>query len=59
MSDRTTDTGTPAASTSTAAMALPAGWQPWRSSLLTAKTGEPLDYGESGCVAGSTAVYCA
>ncbi|MER7643686.1 serine/threonine-protein kinase [Streptomyces sp. NPDC126522] len=59
MSDRTTDTGAPAASTSTAAMALPTGWQPWRSSLLTAKTGEPLDYGESGCVAGSTAVYCA
>ncbi|MFJ3892254.1 serine/threonine-protein kinase [Streptomyces sp. NPDC090083] len=59
MSERPADAGTPAASTSAAAMALPAGWQPWRSSLLTGKTGEPLDYGESGCVAGGTAVYCA
>ncbi|MGW0832037.1 protein kinase domain-containing protein [Streptomyces prunicolor] len=59
MSDRTTDTGTPAASTPTATLALPTGWQPWRSSLVTGKTGEPLDYGESGCVTGSTTVYCA
>ncbi|MEU1271408.1 PQQ-binding-like beta-propeller repeat protein [Streptomyces sp. NPDC005799] len=39
---------------------LPTGWKPWRASLLTAKQGDPIDFGESGCVAGgSTAVYCA
>ena len=59
MSDRTTDTGTPAASSSSATMTLPAGWKAWRSSLLTPKKGVPLDYGESGCVAGSGTVYCA
>ncbi|WP_427919161.1 protein kinase domain-containing protein [Streptomyces sp. cg40] len=43
-----------------AAVALPAGWQPWRASLLTAKTGDPLDELESGCVTGGGAlVYCA
>lgn len=39
---------------------LPSGWRPWRASLLTAKQGDPIDFSESGCVAGgSTAVYCA
>ena len=39
---------------------LPAGWRPWRTSLLTDKQGDPLDYLESGCVpSGSTALYCA
>ena len=48
---------TPSAST---AVALPAGWKPWRTSLLTARTGDPLDYTQSGCLAGgSTTVYCA
>jgi len=63
VSDRGTDSGTPAASPSSAspaAVSLPTGWKPWRASLLTAKTGNPLDYGESGCVAGGgSAVYCA
>ncbi|MGY6021236.1 protein kinase domain-containing protein [Streptomyces spinosirectus] len=56
--------GGPAASGTSASgaapVSLPAGWKPWRASLLTGKKGDPLDYGESGCVAGgSTAVYCA
>ncbi|MFD4560831.1 PQQ-binding-like beta-propeller repeat protein [Streptomyces sp. NPDC058469] len=63
VSDGDTNSGTPTASTgssSPAAVALPTGWKPWRVSLLTAKTGNPLDYGESGCVAGGNAtVYCA
>jgi outer membrane protein assembly factor BamB len=63
MADGTTDSGPPAAPTrsaSSAAVALPAGWRPWRASLLTAKTGLPLDEGEAGCVAGGgTLVYCA
>ncbi|MFG2786327.1 PQQ-binding-like beta-propeller repeat protein [Streptomyces sp. NPDC048419] len=54
--------GGPAATGSSASapapVSLPAGWQPWRASLLTGKKGDPLDYGESGCAAGSTAVYC-
>ncbi|WP_406452828.1 PQQ-binding-like beta-propeller repeat protein [Streptomyces sp. NBC_01622] len=61
MSDGTTGSGAPAAATrSASAVTLPAGWQPWRASLLTARTGIPLDEGESGCVAGGGAlVYCA
>ncbi|MET7483909.1 PQQ-binding-like beta-propeller repeat protein [Streptomyces sp. NPDC005538] len=60
MSADGTDSGTAAAKSSTTAVALPTGWQSWRASLLTAKTGEPLDYGQSGCVAGATTtVYCA
>ena len=60
MSDGSTDSGTPAAATrSASAVTLPAGWQPWRASLLTDKTGIPLDEGESGCVAGGALVYCA
>ena len=62
MSDGTTDSGTPAASTRSAsrtAVELPTGWRPWRASLLTAKVGNPLDYGESGCVAGGSTLYCA
>ena len=61
MSDGSTGSGTPAAATrSASAVTLPAGWQPWRASLLTAKTGIPLDEGESGCVAGGGALlYCA
>ncbi|MEV0905405.1 protein kinase domain-containing protein [Streptomyces hokutonensis] len=61
MSDGSTGSGTPAGATrSASAVTLPAGWQPWRASLLTAKTGIPLDEGESGCVAGGGAlVYCA
>jgi outer membrane protein assembly factor BamB len=62
MSDGTTGANAPAASTrsaSSAAVVLPAGWQPWRASLLTAKTGIPLDESESGCVAGGSTVYCA
>ena len=63
LSDDDTDPGTPAASTSSsspAAVSLPTGWKPWRASLLTAQTGDPLDYTQSGCLAGdSTTVYCA
>ncbi|WP_405951417.1 serine/threonine-protein kinase [Streptomyces prunicolor] len=62
LSDGGTDSGTPAASTSSAspaAVALPTGWKPWRASLLTAQTGDPLDYTQSGCLAGGTTVYCA
>ncbi|WP_262056437.1 protein kinase domain-containing protein [Streptomyces sp. STR69] len=54
------DTGASASAAPSAAVALPAGWRPWRASLLTAKTGDPLDELESGCVAGGDAlVYCA
>ena len=54
------NTGAGASAASSAAVALPAGWRPWRASLLTAKTGDPLDELESGCVAGAGAlVYCA
>ncbi|MFG2372513.1 PQQ-binding-like beta-propeller repeat protein [Streptomyces sp. NPDC048504] len=63
LADDGTDPGTPAASTSSsspAAVALPTGWKPWRASLLTSQTGDPLDYAQSGCLAGdSTTVYCA
>ncbi|MFJ9241164.1 serine/threonine-protein kinase [Streptomyces sp. NPDC101776] len=62
VSESGTGSGTPAAATrsaSSAAVALPAGWQPWRAGLLTAKKGDPLDELESGCVAGGTTVYCA
>jgi len=62
VSDRDTDSGTPAASTSSAspaAVSLPTGWKPWRASLLTAQTGDPLDYTQSGCLAGGSTVYCA
>ncbi|MGH1552344.1 PQQ-binding-like beta-propeller repeat protein [Streptomyces sp. L7] len=61
VSSGTTGTTAPAAPTrsASAAVALPAGWQPWRASLLTTKTGEPLDELESGCVAGGALVYCA
>ena len=55
-------TSAPAAATrsaSSSAVALPAGRRPWRASLLTAKTGTPLDELESGCVAGGGLVYCA
>ncbi|MFJ5302630.1 PQQ-binding-like beta-propeller repeat protein [Streptomyces sp. NPDC088350] len=64
MSDRAPSPGpydalSPSPSASTA-VSLPTGWQPWRTSLLTAKKGDPLDYGESGCVAGGgSTVYCA
>ncbi|WP_043259768.1 protein kinase domain-containing protein [Streptomyces hokutonensis] len=61
VSSGTTGTTAPAAATrSASAVTLPAGWRPWRASLLTAKTGEPLDELESGCVTGAgTLVYCA
>ncbi|MFI5882941.1 PQQ-binding-like beta-propeller repeat protein [Streptomyces sp. NPDC051554] len=62
LSDGGTDAGTPAASSSSSspATALPTGWKPWRASLLTSQTGDPLDYTQSGCLAGdSTTVYCA
>ncbi|MEV6507863.1 PQQ-binding-like beta-propeller repeat protein [Streptomyces sp. NPDC051642] len=50
----------PSPSASTAAVALPTGWKTWRTSLLTSQTGDPLDYTQSGCLAGgSTTVYCA
>ncbi|MEV7434823.1 protein kinase domain-containing protein [Streptomyces griseoviridis] len=39
---------------------LPEGWRAWRTSLVTAKKGQPLDELESGCVPGdASAVYCA
>ncbi|WP_369190766.1 PQQ-binding-like beta-propeller repeat protein [Streptomyces sp. R08] len=54
------DALSPTPSASTAAVALPAGWKTWRTSLLTSRTGDPLDYTQSGCLAGgSTTVYCA
>ncbi|MFG2776924.1 protein kinase [Streptomyces prunicolor] len=54
------DARSPTPSASTAAVALPAGWKTWRTSLLTSRTGDPLDYIQSGCLAGgSTTVYCA
>ncbi|MBK3568090.1 PQQ-binding-like beta-propeller repeat protein [Streptomyces sp. MBT62] len=61
MSDgKNSDTGASTSAASSAAVALPAGWRPWQASLLTAKTGDPLDELESGCVAGGGAlVYCA
>ena len=54
------DARSPTPSASTAAVALPAGWKTWRTSLLTSQTGDALDYIQSGCLAGGrTTVYCA
>ena len=62
MSDRDTNTGSPAASTSSAAVALPAGWRPWRASLVRVVKDESLivnvDSVDSGCLSGGSSVYC-
>ncbi|MBK3575356.1 serine/threonine-protein kinase [Streptomyces sp. MBT65] len=46
-------------SPSASTVALPAGWKPWRTGLLTSQTGDPLDYTQSGCLADGGTVYCA
>ncbi|MFH8470904.1 PQQ-binding-like beta-propeller repeat protein [Streptomyces sp. NPDC017991] len=52
--------GSSANGTARPELVLPAGWQPWRASLLTGKKDESVDYLESGCVSGgASAVYCA
>ncbi|OIK05440.1 protein kinase domain-containing protein [Streptomyces monashensis] len=54
----TTTASRAAATATTRAASLPAGWRPWRTALRYDVKGVPLDYGSPGCLAEGSALFC-